>query len=89
MAEILLSQVTPATLKEFGLTTKTDQDPFWECVQKIIDDETKTEYWPKALELLGRYAERVKFDRPVPSILHKLQMEAIEQSRQEQSAGTK
>ncbi len=89
MAEILLSQVTPATLKEFGLTTKRDQDPFWECVQKIVDDDTKDEYWPKALELLGRYAERVKFDRPVPSILHKQQMEAIEQSRQAVTTSTK
>ena len=85
MAEILLSQVTPATLKEFGLTTKRDQDPFWECVQKIVDDDTKDEYWPKALELLGRYSERVKFDRLVPSVMHKQQMEAIEQSRQEHS----
>ena len=47
MAEILLSQVTPATLKEFGLATKRDQDPFWECVQKIVDDDTKMSTGPR------------------------------------------
>ncbi len=49
----------------------------------------KSEYWPKALELFGRFGERVKFDRPVPRVLHKRLEDGIEKSVQEIAGAVK
>ncbi len=63
MAEIKLSEITPAILYEWGLTDE-QSDSFWVTTVQIVDGNTKEKLWPKALELLGDYAHLVTFDMP-------------------------